>query len=373
MAIFVQHMIRSLMPRVVFVLFLAPIMSTTFGYGANVHNVPSLTRSVMFPVVTRPIPIADNRDPDTNKVVSRFSKAAVALGIVVVFAVSFYFLYDGLHEVPQHTSLPNVTLNDSLVRNVSASPKPFATAIPTPAITPGIPPLPSAPGTVSAATFTALPPATTTASVAPTTDAQSQNCKDYADYLDRNAVAARYLRPNISCAVQDLLLDNRNIGPDQMDALTPALQYLINLKTLSLNHNPMKDSGVITLASALGTFRGLTTLSLSYTNIGREGIVALGTALAGRAVSTLCLDHNQIDDIGISSLASAMPSIPLKYVYLNNNNITNGGAHALKSVWQAMLTAKQPVPQVCSLEENFITTGEKLELKKIFLNINFGW
>lgn len=307
------------MSRVVFVLFLAPIMSTTFGYGADVPNIPPLTLSEMFPVVTRPIPIANNGDLDTNKFVSRFSKAAVVLGVVAMTcAVGIYYVCDCLHEVPQHTLLLNVTLNDSLVRNASASPKPFATAIPTPAITPGIPPLPSAPGTVSAVTFTALPPVATTASAAPTTNAQSQNCKDYADYLDRNAVAARYLRP-ISCTVQNLSLDNLNIGPEQMAAIAPALRYLENLETLSFNNNPLQDSGVITLASVLGMLRRLTTLSLS------------------------------------------------------NTNITDVGADALKSAWQAMIAAKQHVPQVCSLEGNFITTGKRLELKKIFLNIDFGW
>ena len=136
-----------------------------------------------------------------------------------------------------------------------------------------------------------------------------------------------------------LYLGWNNIGDSGLTSLATALGSgaLPSLTVLNLTRNQMGDIGVTALASALGkgALPSLRGLNLGYNKIGDDGVIALATALANGTLpnlEVLVLSHNKIGDSGLSSFATVLGSGALSLLtelWLNNNQIGDSGLTSL--------------------------------------------
>jgi hypothetical protein len=139
-------------------------------------------------------------------------------------------------------------------------------------------------------------------------------------------------------SLQELYMNNNNIGSDGAKALAGALYNLTSLHDLYLNNNNIGDDGAKALAGALqnNTSQTYFYLHLNNNNIGDDGAKALAGALQNKTkLLDLYLNNNNIGNDGAKALAGALQNKTyLYYLALNNNNIGNDGAKALVGALQ---------------------------------------
>ncbi|MGH3055120.1 MAG: hypothetical protein ACRDL7_09110, partial [Gaiellaceae bacterium] len=120
-------------------------------------------------------------------------------------------------------------------------------------------------------------------------------------------------------------------GREQYDCIAkniaPAEIKVLNLRSIKLETTEMKE-----IVRALPAFKQLQELSLDNSNIGDSGAEALATVLFNlEKLRNLYLDGNNIGDEGAKLLAHALPW-QLQKFHLEKNNVGDAGAGAIATV-----------------------------------------
>jgi Ran GTPase-activating protein (RanGAP) involved in mRNA processing and transport len=132
--------------------------------------------------------------------------------------------------------------------------------------------------------------------------------------------------------LEELFLDNNEIGDEGVSALVKLLPSMKALNTLSLALNNITVEGAKALATVLPALGELKLLELSLNNIGDEGTKALAEALPFMgALKTLTLSSCNITDKGAKALSDKLSLTNITELDLGNNKIDISGFRFVKS------------------------------------------
>ncbi|XP_011270673.1 hypothetical protein, variant [Capsaspora owczarzaki ATCC 30864] len=147
---------------------------------------------------------------------------------------------------------------------------------------------------------------------------------------DADAVAiADALKVNTT--LNDLDLKVNQIGDAGAVAIADALKLNMTLKKLRLDENQIGDAGAVAIADALKLNTTLARLLLVENQIGKAGAQAIAEALTvNTTVTELRLDKNQIGDAGAQAIAEALKvNTTLTELRLHQTQIGDVGAQAI--------------------------------------------
>ncbi|KJE96276.1 hypothetical protein CAOG_06619 [Capsaspora owczarzaki ATCC 30864] len=147
---------------------------------------------------------------------------------------------------------------------------------------------------------------------------------------DADAVAiADALKVNTT--LNDLDLKVNQIGDAGAVAIADALKLNMTLKKLRLDENQIGDAGAVAIANALKLNTTLARLLLVENQIGKAGAQAIAEALTvNTTVTELRLDKNQIGDAGAQAIAEALKvNTTLTELRLHQTQIGDVGAQAI--------------------------------------------
>ncbi|XP_072131671.1 ribonuclease inhibitor-like isoform X1 [Mobula birostris] len=143
-----------------------------------------------------------------------------------------------------------------------------------------------------------------------------------------NPIAACLQHPD--CRIQELWLDNNDVGEAGCRILAKALARNSTLQRLSLSQNPIGDTGLRALCGGLSSgASSLQVLRLSSCTIGQGQCGLLARTLASSlSFVSLDLDNNRLGDEGVRSLLGALrqPACRLRTLRLCSNGLTPWGA-----------------------------------------------
>ena len=118
--------------------------------------------------------------------------------------------------------------------------------------------------------------------------------------------------------LEDLHLDDTQMGEEEVTALALSLKNVTQLSALDLSNNPL-GHGVSELAKHLHSVPHLEDLHLDDTQMGEEEVTALALSLKNvTQLNKLHLSNNPLGH-GVSELAKHLHSVPhLEKLYLSN-------------------------------------------------------
>ena len=138
--------------------------------------------------------------------------------------------------------------------------------------------------------------------------------------------------------LEELDLDNKQMGEEEVTALAHSLKYVTHLSALDLSNNPL-GHGISELAKHLHGVPHLKELDLSRTHMGEDEVTALAHSLKYVThLSKLLLSDNPLGH-GISELAKHLHGVPhlkelgLTRTHMGEEEVT-ALAHSLKYVTQ---------------------------------------
>ena len=132
--------------------------------------------------------------------------------------------------------------------------------------------------------------------------------------------------------LQELHLENTQMGEEEVTALAHSLKYVTQLSVLVLSYNPL-GHGISELAKHLHNVPHLTKLNLNDTQMGEEEVTALAHSLKDvTQLSVLVLSYNPLGH-GTSEVAKHLHNVPhLKALHLYDTQMGEEEVTALSCV-----------------------------------------
>ena len=153
----------------------------------------------------------------------------------------------------------------------------------------------------------------------------------------RSFLQARAMQPGgvLACdAVEHLGLGGGAFSGSDVQAFVPALLRMRALKTLDLSHMSIGPEDLRTLAAVFTELHGLQRLSLNGNPIGQSGAEILASSIASSSIEWLQLEHTQIGADGLTLLKPLLQrqSSTLTWLNLENCDLGPEGAAALAGI-----------------------------------------
>ena len=143
--------------------------------------------------------------------------------------------------------------------------------------------------------------------------------------------------------IENIYLDNNNIGEEAADDIAIALCFNSNLQELHLGGNNLQTSGAIKITKSLHAISSLTKLCIDHNNITDEAADDIAAAISCNTnLKEIDVSGNDLQTSGAIKIAKSLQKISsLTKFCINHNNITHEAAKDIAAVISSNINLKE--------------------------------
>ncbi len=127
---------------------------------------------------------------------------------------------------------------------------------------------------------------------------------------------------NNNCSIQEVLLDDNQLGSEGIVALTKGICNCC-VKSMDISYNNIGPGVGAVLAKLINNNQSMNVINLCYNNINSDDIIALSTNLKRCSLENINLSHNDISSDAEEALVDLITNNKIKCMDLSVNNLSS--------------------------------------------------